>query len=344
MPETNPTIAELYGYAQHTLDTETDPPDVAAAPPDPPIIRDRSATQPWLPVEKTTWDNWRFMLRARRVRVGGPDKLKLKPFYLAMAGFTDQLLKGVDIGKFALPIHVILFDLQLAENTFYKLRGELRKLELLDWKQRRNRSTEYRVFTRREWAAAAPNLDLGDEYDLQERDPWIAAGVSRATWYRDRARTEPKTTHGGARQRNQSVISSGPSSSGTPGSSETPNRKGCGSSTAKVEDVRRSLWVRTKSTQRAVPTQLRTGTPEAARARCPKCPNTWPAERGTACHKCGYDHDGSTTADADARPLTYSRIRNCPQCHADERGADDTCQRCSWTRDAWDARPTDAHA
>ena len=34
MPETNPTIAPLYGgYANTTRHTETDPPDVAAAPP-----------------------------------------------------------------------------------------------------------------------------------------------------------------------------------------------------------------------------------------------------------------------------------------------------------------------
>ena len=33
-----------------------------------------------------------------------------------------------------------------------------------------------------------------------------------------------------------------------------------------------------------------------------------------------------------------SRIRNCPQCHAMERGHDDTCDACDWTREAWDAR------
>ena len=52
--------------------------NVGAAPSGGPNIRDRSTKQPWLPVEKTTWDNWRFMLRARRVRVSGPNKLKLK--------------------------------------------------------------------------------------------------------------------------------------------------------------------------------------------------------------------------------------------------------------------------
>ena len=32
-----------------------------------------------------------------------------------------------------------------------------------------------------------------------------------------------------------------------------------------------------------------------------------------------------------------SRIRNCPQCHAMERGHDDTCDACDWTRAAWEA-------
>ena len=33
-----------------------------------------------------------------------------------------------------------------------------------------------------------------------------------------------------------------------------------------------------------------------------------------------------------------NRIRNCPQCHAEERGHDDTCDHCDWTRSAWEAR------
>ena len=32
-----------------------------------------------------------------------------------------------------------------------------------------------------------------------------------------------------------------------------------------------------------------------------------------------------------------SRIRNCPnpKCRAEERGHDDTCDHCDWTREAW---------
>ena len=139
---------------------------------EPTQLRDVSSAQPRLPIEPTTWNNWRFMLRARRVRVEGPKKLKLKLFYLAIAGFTDQLLKGVDVGKFALPIRVILHDLQLSENTFYRLRRELHALGLLEWKQRRNRSTEYRVFARREWAAAAPDSDHPQTARVAVRQPF----------------------------------------------------------------------------------------------------------------------------------------------------------------------------
>ena len=37
-------------------------------------------------------------------------------------------------------------------------------------------------------------------------------------------------------------------------------------------------------------------------------------------------------------PTPSSRIRNCPQCHAEERGHDDTCDHCDWTREAWEGR------
>ena len=31
-----------------------------------------------------------------------------------------------------------------------------------------------------------------------------------------------------------------------------------------------------------------------------------------------------------------SRVRNCPQCHAYERGHDDKCDSCDWTKEAWE--------
>ena len=43
------------------------------------------------------------------------------------------------------------------------------------------------------------------------------------------------------------------------------------------------------------------------------------------------------------RPRTRGRtttggVRNCPQCHTFDRGHDDRCEHCDWTREAWDAR------
>ena len=64
----------------------------------------------------------------------------------------------------------MLHDLQLAEKTFYKLRRELRELGLLDWKQQRNRSTEYRVFTRRDWALLVPCFDNPRSVTYTDRD------------------------------------------------------------------------------------------------------------------------------------------------------------------------------
>ena len=37
-----------------------------------------------------------------------------------------------------------------------------------------------------------------------------------------------------------------------------------------------------------------------------------------------------------ARPTSV--IRNCPQCHADEREHDDRCAHCDWTREAWERK------
>ena len=49
----------------------------------------------------------------------------------------------------------------------------------------------------------------GHQCHLQTGEPWKAAGVSRRTWYRDRARTDPKTTHGGVRPSGQVALASG---------------------------------------------------------------------------------------------------------------------------------------
>ena len=78
-----------------------------------------------------------------------------------------------------------------------------------------------------------------------------------------------------------------------------------------------------------------------ARVVCEVCKHDWPASYGTNCHKC----NGSSTKqpaktekpdnDPPLPPDGYrgTRIRNCPQCHTDERGYEDVCQYCNWTRE-----------
>ena len=73
------------------------------------------------------------------------------------------------------------------------------------------------------------------------------------------------------------------------------------------------------------------------RQTCPDCGRSWPAEFGPDCHQCG-DQPQTRSTTPDTTPSCYRRVRNCPQCHTLERGHNDTCQHCDWTRAAWDAR------
>ena len=53
------------------------------------------------------------------------------------------------------------------------------------------------------------------------------------------------------------------------------------------------------------------------------------------------EHDAARRPnDKPANPDGYrgTRIRNCPQCLSLERGFEDRCQSCDWTRAAWEAR------
>ena len=159
------------GPIVHDSQPSAKPQDVAGSrSPGHTTIRDRSAKQPWLPVEKTTWDNWRFMLRARRVRVLGPEKAKLKLFYLALAGFNGFAAQGRGYWKVRAPAS------RDAARPTDRRRKPLHapacaaRIGLLDWKQRRNRSTEYRVFTRCEWAAAVPCFDNPRSVTVTDRD------------------------------------------------------------------------------------------------------------------------------------------------------------------------------
>ena len=80
---------------------------------------------------------------------------------------------------------------------------------------------------------------------------------------------------------------------------------------------------------------------EEPRQTCPDCGRSWPAEFGPDCHQCGSSGKSNPPERAttpDTTPSCYRSVRNCPQCHTLERGHNDTCQHCDWTRAAWDAR------
>ena len=82
-----------------------------------------------------------------------------------------------------------------------------------------------------------------------------------------------------------------------------------------------------------------TRTKRSARDTCDTCGRSWPAKYGPTCHACG-DQPRARATRTDTNPSGWwrPRVRNCPACHSSDRGHDDTCQHCDWTREAWDAR------
>ena len=131
-----------------------------------------------------------------------------------------------------------------------------------------------------------------------ESEPWKADGVSRRTWYRDRARTDPKTTHGGKRHE-QSVsgeipVSSGTNrtlSSGTDGQTGSPSDGQTGS----------------PSTVGGSVGSTRTS---ATRWTCPDCGNDWPKSYGPECHPCRDRARETAKPRATAQP-THDEPKRC---------------------------------
>ena len=128
-----------------------------------------------------------------------------------------------------------------------------------------------------------------------------------------------------------------------------PVRSDVRSDACVLSDVRSGVLsgVRSHTEPRTEPQKNHVGSSRAReepRQTCPDCGHTWPAEFGTTCHQCGGSsgtaHPPERATTAAAVPSCYGRVRNCPQCHTQERGHDDTCQKCDWTREAWDARAT----
>ena len=83
-------------------------------------------------------------------------------------------------------------------------------------------------------------------------------------------------------------------------------------------------------------TEVSSTSSSRARIVCERCKNDWPAEYGTKCYTCGHDSSKPGWTPADDTPTDEptvkksGRIRNCPNCPAEDRGADDCCTHCGW--------------
>ena len=116
---------------------------------------------------------------------------------------------------------------------------------------------------------------------------------------------------------------------------------GVGSVGSGVGSVRSDVRsdVRSHTEPRTEPQKNHERSSSRARERCERCGRSWPATSGTVCYQCGdQPRTRSSTPAAAAGPDHYGRLRNCPQCHTFDRGHDDRCEHCDWTREAWDAR------
>ena len=284
----------------------------AAKSPDP-TIRDRSAKQRALPVDKPARP---FVSRCFEVKLPCVSKM----VYIALAHrckvWTDGTEDDVRISR-----KQIAADAGLSIRKLKLQIASLVDLELVTVK----RTGRTNIYTVRIPAAALVRSNVLQVREPDDPEPWKADGVSRATWYRDRARTEPKTTHGGVRGvvSSETEVSSETHRSplqtlGLSLSSGTPNRKGCGSS-AVSPPKNGGLFSSETDGPTGGPSEDPTGGPST--------------EGGSV---------GSTTPPiSPCSSDTRRRVRNCPQCHAYDRGAEDTCQHCDWSREAWDARATD---
>ena len=158
----------------------------AAKSPDP-TIRDRSAKQRALPVDKPARP---FVSRCFEVKLPCVSKM----VYIALAHrckvWTDGTEDDVRISR-----KQIAADAGLSIRKLKLQIASLVDLELVTVK----RTGRTNIYTVRIPAAALVRSNVLQVREPDDPEPWKADGVSRATWYRDRARTEPKTTHGGVR-------------------------------------------------------------------------------------------------------------------------------------------------
>lgn len=298
---------------------------VKAAPA--PNIRDRSAKQRALPIDKPARP---FVSKCVDVNAGGPLETLI---YLCLAARCRAFVDG-DTAQCRIGRERLRADTKMGVTAFESHLAVLLATGLVSVK-RTGRTNIYTVRT----VAAMLRASNSTTDPEAEPESWKAAGVSRATWYRDRARTDPKKRPGRPRiyasdaERLRAWRETKPETD-TPrgGVSDTP-RGG-------VSTEEGSEEVRTSSSVRPVRTQPTRDT-AAARETCESCGRSWPAKFGTVCHACGDRPQKRSTTPAAVPSCCYGRVRNCPQCHAYDRGHEDRCEHCPWTRAAWEARVTE---
>ena len=290
-------------------------------------IRDRSAKQRALPIDKPARP---FVSRCFEVKLPCVSKM----VYISLAHRCKVWTEGDTGTTGRIGRSRIAADAGLTLTTLKVHLSILVSAGLISIK-RTGRTNDYTV--------RVPSLALkdsnrsttanltGHQSHVSFHEPWKAAGVSRATWYRDRARTGPKQGDGRPRiyasdaerlrawretKRETDGQAHGPSDGQAHGPSTEGGSQG-------VQRTKRN-----------------------ARASCSTCTRTWPASYGAECYHCANQPQPPQRESSAPRPnwnpdgYRGTRIRNCPQCHSLERGFEDRCQSCDWTRAAWEARAT----
>ena len=227
-------------------------------------LRDRSAKQRQIP--KQSPSTRPFVSRCFEVQL----PCETKMVYIALAHRCEVWTKGAEGAVKRLGRTRIAADAGLGLTRTKQALATLVSNGLVTIR----RTGRTNIYTVRIPAAALELVNTTPRRATLESEPWKADGVSRRTWYRDRARTDPKTTHGGKRHE-QSVsgeipVSSGTNrtlSSGTDGQTGSPSDGQTGS----------------PSTVGGSVGSTRTS---ATRWTCPDCGNDWPKLYGTVCHPC----------------------------------------------------------
>ena len=251
-------------------------------------LRDRSAKQRQIP--KQSPSTRPFVSRCFEVQL----PCETKMVYIALAHRCEVWTKGAEGAVKRLGRTRIAADAGLGLTRTKQALATLVSNGLVTIR----RTGRTNIYTVRIPAAALELVNTTPRRATLESEPWKADGVSRRTWYRDRARTDPKTTHGGKRHE-QSVSGEIPVSSGT----------------------NRTLSSSTDG-QTGSPSDGQTGSPStvggsvgstrtsATRWTCPDCGNDWPKSYGPECHPCRDRARETAKPRATAQP-THDEPKRC---------------------------------